>query len=226
MRPCLFSYLDAANIGSLRRRLNHDDELSFFFLPLSLLLQRVRNSSPGSHSSEKPVWQQVMRAEPWVLPPRQQHCLDFLAGDAEDRSGQVGSVACSTRRTCCQILLSAERYCLASFCVLDALSPGLLHSIRKCPRPSPGAEAQVQHKPGRRRRRRHSQSTGWKRNKSLAGSSRLRKRPRHYLGVPPSALEFVVPALPCNCPGAPTWSMGWMARFSTPRLPTLKKMTD
>lgn len=43
MRPWLFSYLDAANIGSLRRRLNHDDELSlymhkqsdFFFLFVS-----------------------------------------------------------------------------------------------------------------------------------------------------------------------------------------------
>lgn len=30
MRPWLFSYLDAANIGSLRRRLNHDDELSLY----------------------------------------------------------------------------------------------------------------------------------------------------------------------------------------------------
>lgn len=30
MRPCLFSYLDAANIGSLRRRLIHGDELSLY----------------------------------------------------------------------------------------------------------------------------------------------------------------------------------------------------
>lgn len=84
MRPCLFSYLDAANIGSLRRRLNHDDELSLFLCTQSEIFFLV-------HVFIKAVCYIAYAAESWVLPPRQQRCLDFLAQHAEDHPGRAGS---------------------------------------------------------------------------------------------------------------------------------------
>lgn len=186
MRPCLFSYFDAANIGSLRRRLNHDELSSFFFLV---------------HLST------TYAPESWVLPPRQHRCLDFACPRCGRSVWASGIAACINKKypTSCKIPLSSSVIVFsASFYVSYSLSPKDYttagNTQDQAQSKSPTATQATPPPPLLKYRLEAEEETsGWKwistTTKALSSS-------------PSSALDFIVPTSPCKCPETPAWSMG------------------